>query len=69
MCCGRFVPENSFDIMIREFMYSKTNRKFVIISTKNDLLLPRLEKNLNYSSDPIILFVGFVYNKQLLKKN
>ena len=33
---GRFVPENNFETMIREFMKSKTNRDFVIIATKNN---------------------------------
>ena len=32
---GRFVPENNFDIMIREFMKSSTKKDFAIITTEN----------------------------------
>lgn len=68
MCCGRFVPENSFEIMIREFMKSKSKRDFVIITTKNDELLEELENKLHWRSDRRIKFVGTVYDSQLLKK-
>ena len=68
MCCGRFVPENSFEIMIREFMKSKSSRDFAIITTKNDSLLAELEDKLNWKSDRRIKFVGTVYDQQLLKK-
>lgn len=68
MCCGRFVPENSFEIMIREFMKSKSTRDFAIITTKNDGLLEELEDKLHWKSDSRIKFVGTVYDTQLLKK-
>lgn len=68
MCCGRFVPENSFEIMIREFMKSKSKRDFAIITTKNGSLLKELEEKLNFSSDNRIKFVGTVYDAELLKK-
>ena len=68
MCCGRFVPENSFEIMIREFMKSESNRDFAIITTKNDTLLEELEQKLGWRSDKRIKFVGTVYDTQLLKK-
>lgn len=68
MCCGRFVPENSFEIMIREYMKSHTSRSFVIITTKNDKYLNAINKQLHFSSDPRVRFVGTVYNNELLKK-
>ena len=68
MCCGRFVPENSFEIMIREFMKSNSSRDFALITTKNDSLLNELEEKLHWKSDPRIKFVGAVYDSQLLKK-
>ena len=68
MCCGRFVPENSFEIMIREFMKSRSDKSFAIITTKNDSLLQKLEDKLHWRSDPRIKFVGTVYDSQLLKK-
>ena len=68
MCCGRFVPENSFEIMIREFMKSNSSRDFAIITTKNDSLLQSLEDKLHWKNDKRIKFVGTVYDSQLLKK-
>ena len=68
MCCGRFVPENSFEIMIREFMRSNTSRDFAIITTKNDKFLEKLNKKLMFKKDSRIKFVGTVYDTQLLKK-
>lgn len=68
MCCGRFVPENSFEIMIREFMASHSQKDFAIITTHNDKLLEELEKRLKWRSDPRIKFVGTVYDSALLKK-
>ncbi len=68
MCCGRFVPENSFEIMIREFMKSHSSCDFVIITTKNDVLLEELENKLHWKADSRIKFVGTVYDSQLLKK-
>ena len=68
MCCGRFVPENSFEIMIREFMKSHSKRDFAIITTKNDGLLNELDQKLNFRNDSRIKFVGTVYDRELLKK-
>lgn len=65
---GRFVPENNFETMIREFMKSKTNKDFVIISTKDNKFLKSLNKKLQFSKDRRIKFVGTVYDKELLKK-
>ena len=68
MCCGRFVPENSFEIMIREFLKSNSSKDFVIITTKNDALLEKLDRTLHWRKDKRIKFVGTVYDAQLLKK-
>ncbi len=68
MCCGRFVPENSFEIMIREFMRSNSKRDFAIITTNNTALLSELEDKLHWNKDPRIKFVGTVYDSELLKK-
>lgn len=67
-CCGRFVPENNFETMIREFMISKTRRDFAIITTNNDAFLNELDGRLGFKKDPRIKFVGTVYNQELLKK-
>lgn len=65
---GRFVPENNYETMIREFMKSKSSHKFAIISNVNDGFLNTLEEKLHYKNDPRVCFVGTVYNKELLKK-
>lgn len=65
---GRFVPENNFEIMIREFMKSKSNKDFAIITTKNDKFFKELDRKLHFSNDKRIKFVGTVYDQELLKK-
>lgn len=68
MSCGRFVPENNFETMIREFMKSKTKRNFAIITTADSKFLNDLEQKLHFKNDSRIKFVGTVYDVELLKK-
>ena len=65
---GRFVPENNYETMIREFMQSKTERSFAIITNVNDKFLEELEQKLHYRQDSRIKFVGTVYDQELLMK-
>lgn len=65
---GRFVPENSFEIIIREFMNSYSKRDLAIITNINDKFLSSLEEKLHFSKDKRIKFVGTVYDQELLKK-
>lgn len=65
---GRFVPENNYEIIIREFMKSKTNRALAIITMVNKKFLQELQKKTNYKQDKRIRFVGAVYDQELLKK-
>ena len=65
---GRFVPENSFEVMIREFMKSKSKKDFALITNVNDKFLNELEEKLHFKSDKRIKFVGTVYDQELLKK-
>lgn len=65
---GRFVPENNFETMIREFMQSDSKRDFAIITTANDSFLEELENKLHFRDDARIKFVGTVYDQELLKK-
>ena len=65
---GRFVPENNFDIMIREFMSSKSKRDFAIITTENPKYAEELQQKYQYKKDRRIKFVGTVYDAELLKK-
>lgn len=65
---GRFVPENSYEIMIREFMKSHSQKDFAIITNVNEKFLAELEEKLHFKQDKRIKFVGTVYNQELLKK-
>lgn len=65
---GRFVPENNYEIMIREFMKSSSTHDLAIITNTNDKLKASLEEKLHFSNDERIKFVGTVYDQELLKK-
>lgn len=65
---GRFVPENNYETMIKEFMKSDSKKDFAIITNVNDKFLNELENKLHYSKDPRIKFVGTVYDKELIMK-
>lgn len=65
---GRFVPENNYEIMIREFMTSNTTKDFAIITNVNSKFLDELELKLHFKKDKRIKFVGTVYDKELLMK-
>ncbi|WP_155250196.1 beta 1-4 rhamnosyltransferase Cps2T [Ruminococcus flavefaciens] len=64
---GRFVPENNYEIMLREFMASHTKKALVVITNQNNSFYEELETKLHFSSDKRIHFVGTVYDKELLK--
>jgi len=65
---GRFVPENNYETMIREFMRSNTRKSFAIITNVNDKFLSHLEERLHFRQDKRIKFVGTVYDQELLLK-
>lgn len=68
LAVGRFVPENNYELMIREFMKSNSTRDFVIITTHNKDFFSKLNHLLHFRSDKRIKFVGTVYDQELLKK-
>lgn len=63
---GRFVPENNFETMLREFMRSNTKRDFAIITTIDEKFAAELQQKLEYKKDSRIKFVGTVYDPELL---
>lgn len=66
---GRFVPENNYEIMIREFMKSDTNKDLVIITGFEGVkYFNKLKSSLEFDKDRRIKFVGTVYDQELLKK-
>ena len=68
LAVGRFVPENNYETMIREFMQSHSKRDFAIITNLNDKFLGELESKLHFRGDGRIKFVGTVYDQELLMK-
>ena len=66
---GRFVPENNYETMIREFMNSNTKCDLVIISNvEKNKFYSQLAKKTGFENDVRIKFVGTVYDQELLKK-
>ena len=65
---GRFVPENNYETMIREFMRSATKKNFALITNVSDKFLEELKERTGFHRDPRIKFVGTVYDKELLMK-
>lgn len=65
---GRFVPENNFETMIREFIKSHSQKDLAIVTTKNNNYFNELNKRLHFKADSRIKFVGTVYDQELLKK-
>ncbi len=65
---GRFVPENNYETIIREFMRSASPRHLAIVTNVNDRFLGRLRRALHYECDARIHFVGAVYDQELLRK-
>lgn len=65
---GRFVPENNYETMIREFMKSKTEKDFALITNVSGKFLEELKQKTGFQNDPRIKFVGTVYDQELLMK-
>ena len=65
---GRFVPENNYELIIREFIKSKTKKDLVIVSNvKQNKFYYELNKKTNFTSDKRIKFVGSIYNQKDLR--
>lgn len=68
LAVGRFVPENNYETMIREFMASGTRRAFALVTGVDEGFLDELQRRTGFRGDPRIKFVGTVYDQELLKK-
>ncbi len=64
---GRFIPENNYEVMIREFMKAKTSKDLVIICNveENDFYHDLILKT-KFVDDQRIKFVGSVYDEETL---
>ncbi|WP_058301296.1 beta 1-4 rhamnosyltransferase Cps2T [Gorillibacterium timonense] len=66
---GRFVPENNYETMIREFMASDSPKQLVIVTgVEANTFYERLLASTAFDRDPRIKFVGTVYDQELLTK-
>ena len=66
---GRFVPENNFETMVREFIKSDTKKDFALITNvEQNKFYEELKAQTGFDKDGRVKFVGTVYEKELLKK-
>jgi len=66
---GRFVPENNYETVIREFMKSNTKKDLVVISNhRYTSYFDKLKEKYSVDSDSRIKFTDVLYNDPLLKK-
>ena len=69
LAVGRFVPENNFETMIKEFMKSDTKKDFVLVTNvEKNKFYDELKEKTNFDKDERIKFVGTVYDQELIKK-
>lgn len=65
---GRFVPENNYETMIREYMQSNVKKDLVIVTNvEHNKFYEELKEKTNFDKDARIKFVGTVYDQELLK--
>ena len=65
---GRFVPENNYEAMIREFIKSKSKKDFILITNvEQNKFYDQLLQETGFDKDPRVKFVGTVYDQELLK--
>ena len=65
---GRFVPENNYELLIRSFMASKTEKDLVIITNyEGNTFYEDLRKKTYFDQDKRIKFVGTVYDQNELR--
>ncbi|PAF18644.1 glycosyltransferase, partial [Terribacillus saccharophilus] len=63
---GRLVPENNYKYIIDEYKKTKTEKPLVIITNTKDKYYNKLKDQTKFNEDPRILFVGTVYDQDLL---
>lgn len=66
---GRFVPENNYELMIKEFMKTNIEKDLIIISNvEQNKFYNKLIDETKFENDSRVKFVGTVYDQELLKK-
>lgn len=66
---GRFVPENNYETIIKEFMKSNVKKDLVIVTNyEQNKFFHELKEKLHFEKDKRIKFVGTVYNPEYIKR-
>lgn len=66
---GRFVPENNYELIIKEFMKSNTEKDLVIVcNVEQNKFYKKLLKKTGFDKDKRIKFVGSVYDQEILRR-
>jgi rhamnosyltransferase len=65
---SRLVPENSYQLILNEFMKSNTECSLILVNNyqKESAFYKKLKKQTGFESDKRIQFVGAIYDKELL---
>ncbi|BES66469.1 glycosyltransferase family 1 protein [Gottschalkiaceae bacterium SANA] len=66
---NRFVRENSYELILSEFVKSKTDADFIVVSNieRENKIYAEIAKTVPFEKDERIKFVGTVYDKDILK--
>ncbi|MBB6631951.1 beta 1-4 rhamnosyltransferase Cps2T [Clostridium algidicarnis] len=65
---GRFVPENNYETIIKEFVSSNTKKDLVIITNNEENAFYKLLiENTKFNQDKRVKFVGTLYDDAMLK--
>lgn len=64
---GRFIPENNYETIIKEFMKTNITKDLVIIcNLEHNKFYNQLEQNTNFTKDKRIKFLGAIYDENIL---
>jgi rhamnosyltransferase len=64
---GRFVPENNYELILREYKASSSQKPLVIITNvERNAFYDALQASTDFESDPRILVVGPQYDQRIL---
>lgn len=65
---NRFMPENSYELILSEFVKSTTKRELVLVTNidKENDFYQKLNKKIPFSNDHRIKFVGTLYDNEIL---
>lgn len=65
---NRFVPENSYEMILSQFIESDTDCDFIVVTNqeKEKAFYERIRQEIPFEKDPRVKFTGTVYDKDIL---